>query len=568
MKQNKSQPKPIRKVVLKDCDIFLKGDWLYEEAKGSVPARRFAYASEVTDSLVDMDTGKVLLEISFLTVGGKMTILIPRGDLMPNKLVGYLDVGMDVGKHVVDRVARFLLAQEKELTPSHSHDTLGFTEYDGKLVYRLQNAVGIRSTYTGDFDLEPKGDLKGWQQVIETEVLGTPNLELALALGLAAPVTSFIASFTNLDVILFHLVSDSTKGKTTAGMLAVSAFGNPMPGKRGLLLNWDGSNVAVTGPFRNVHGVPMVLDEASLHDSKSFTKQIYRLANGVDKSRLDQSGGTTATATWSGAILSTAEHSLLDMSNQNIGLRVRLFEIANREWTRSAANAKALQAGLLQNHGVAGLAFVRYLMKQGPEKVAELWSEWSAKLNESGTGKDPFSERVADKLALVAVAAQLAQESIVPGLNVQTIVDCLAEIANESGQNRDLAKSAYDWFWQCVTQHYQKFVDGPNVPNNECWGKIDRQPGKTMREVYVLPKIFRELLFEGGFQDSKVILQEWKRRQWLDAEKGKMTREKVITPRTPGQDVLVVRNVCDPPKEVEKRRISKKVSKALFDELD
>jgi putative DNA primase/helicase len=175
---------------------------------------------------------------------------------------------------------------------------------------------------------------------------------------------------------LFTFTVTVLKGKTTALQVAISPFGLPNSKKSGSLLkDWNGTPNAIMGHFRDIHGLPMALDEASTEDG-DFSKFVYLLASGKDKNRMNKEGEMTRTAEWDGVILSNAEHSLKSKSKQNIGIQMRLFEIGNVSWTQSAENADALKAGVLNNYGHAGPLFVEHILRVGKAEVIRKWQYW------------------------------------------------------------------------------------------------------------------------------------------------------------------------------------------------
>ncbi|MCM3590136.1 DUF927 domain-containing protein [Brevibacillus borstelensis] len=56
------------------------------------------------------------------------------------------------------------------------------------------------------------------------EVLGHIPLEFALVCGFASPLISLIARFVDIEVLLFHLFGDTSRGKTSAMRVFVSPF--------------------------------------------------------------------------------------------------------------------------------------------------------------------------------------------------------------------------------------------------------------------------------------------------------------------------------------------------------
>jgi putative DNA primase/helicase len=305
----------------------------------------------------------------------------------------------------------------------------------------------------------------------------------------------------------------------------VSPFGLPSRKEGGLILKWNGTSNEIEGQLANNHGLPIALDEASMNRMKDYTEMIYVLAEGSEKARMTKELTMRERRRWSGFVFSTAEHSLHTKSNQNTGLKVRLFEIGNRFWTKSAENSKRLTFGLLKNYGHAGPMFVQYLLTIGKERVLETWRKWAKTCFERMEIKDPFSHRIADKLGLIMATAELVNERFDFTLNLDAILGMLLEIEQQTAGMRDVGANAYNYFKQMVIQHRSKF-EGEFFRENgyECLGRITRKGNEI--EVSMLTQPFRQWMAEGGFEDVDVILQNWKEKGYLDHDKDKLTRKR------------------------------------------
>lgn len=479
----------------------------------------------------DMETNKVTLTIEYTYQGQDYTTIIARGMLTKRNFPQLLDIGVDVTESNVLDIIEFLRLQEQGISVTVNHSTLGFSAWQGKTVFKHHQAIGCESTYSGPLRIEPKGSYEVWLSLIQAEVIGNIPMEAALTIGLAAPLASLIGRVTGLEVLLFHLYGDSSKGKTTAIRVSVSPFGYPHTQEGGLIHTWNGTQNAILAPLRNNHGVPMAFDEASML-SRDFTNLIYMLASGQDKARLTKEAELRDQAQWSGCLLSTAEHSLFAKSNQNVGIQMRLFEIGNVTWTRSAQNADALKEGLMQNYGHAGPMFVKYLMSLGTEALVERWRRWQQTILQELDSTDPFSSRLADKVAVLVATAELANESLMLGLNVASIQNMLTDTVTNSGEGRDLATKAYEVFQETLARYEANFAaDSQEFTPRELWGKIIEPQGTRPRQVFILPNVFREWMDDAGFEDVNVVLGLWRERGWLDCSDDKhLTRQKAVRP--------------------------------------
>ena len=100
--------------------------------------------------------------------------------------------------------------------------------------------------------------------------------------------------------MLWNCVGNSSGGKTTAAMLAVSAFGNPHISTDGLVQSFNGTGNALQAILAGNFGVPIAFDEVSISTfgKQTLTSFIYKLAQNRDKARLNKESKLISTDSW------------------------------------------------------------------------------------------------------------------------------------------------------------------------------------------------------------------------------------------------------------------------------
>lgn len=511
-----------------NCPYYVDSGYVLKRTQSGPP---FIICKRIEISRItrDIDSGEVKLFLSFDLGSQSHTTQISRGQLTRRHISELLRLGLDIPEHRASDIFEWLHYQEKSLEIEQVHSSIGFGMHNNQNIFKLYTTIGCNSKYQGELNLRPKGSFEGWKSIIYDSVIGHTPLELALVLGLAASVSSVIANETGLEVILVHLYGDSSQGKTTAARLAVAHFGYPHISNGGLIKTWNSTSNALLAQLRNINGVPIAIDEASMHDG-SFHNFIYLLAGGKDKDRLDKDGALRKAGWWQGLILSTAEHSLLNKSSKNTGLRMRLFEFANTLWTTSAENAEAINHGLLDNYGHSGPVFINYLMGIDVDDILAYWKEWKNYIYSQVQCPDQFTSRLTDKLAVFMVTASYANEALELTLNIDEILQLLLEYIHDVGTNTDLGESAYIYFMQTVVRYRSRFQDGSvdSQSMNEIWGKIHLK-NDEITEVSILPFQFERLMSEGSFEDCQVILTKWRDKGILRSDNdGRYTRKRAI----------------------------------------
>jgi putative DNA primase/helicase len=361
---------------------------------------------------------------------------------------------------------------------------------------------------------------------MDDEVIGNTNLELALSLGFSAAVVGMLSTIKDVDTLIMHICGKSTRGKTTAAQLAVSPFGRPSKTLKGLIKSWNATGNAVVSYLRNNHGVPIVLDEASMSNLKDFTTLIYTFAENREKDRMTKDGGLREQGDWSTTIISTAEHSIFQKTNANEGLRVRVFEFANTTWTTSGKNADELKRRLLEHYGYAGIAFVQYLQSLGVEEVERRCNQWKVTCEETLSHSD-FITRVSEKFGLILATAEMVNESLNLGLDLESMIERLYEVEQEISVERNQSDKAYQFMLEQVIQNYECFLSNDRLfKGNQCWGVIKYETEQI--EVSIFKNQFNRLMKEANVSDPKVVLEEWREEKRLKTEPNKFSNRRKV----------------------------------------
>ena len=138
-----------------------------------------------------------------------------------------------------------------------------------------------------------------------------------LALSLSSVLLGYVGEELSLDTQIVHLYGNSTTGKSTALKLAISLFGYPDVKKNGLFSTLDATENALIKQLEGIRGVPFAFDEISMSENKNFTEMIYKIANGVDKARLNKNSEQVKKEPWLTTIMSNGEKSLVGSANEN-----------------------------------------------------------------------------------------------------------------------------------------------------------------------------------------------------------------------------------------------------------
>ncbi|GEM_PF-772902 len=528
------KPKDTDEVQLGQFILRDKSLYIIKDTKDGKEKVFLANASKIKSITRTMETGQLMLEIEYFSFDRWETLKIPRGKLVRTELSYLLDKGMDVAGHKMQPVFQFLDFHEKSIKPTYVHQKLGWMQFQKDTLFRLNEAIqgnGRFSTYEGKYSIQPKGSEDEWKTIIQKDVIGHMALETVLAASFAAPVAAWLnlEQKGDVDSLLISLVGNSSSGKTTAAILAVSPFGNPNISQDGLIQSFNGTINALQAAIAENYGVPIVFDETSMHTmgATNLTSFIYKLAQNKEKARLNKESELKDHQAWCTVIFFTGEGSILKQAKNNEGLSVRLFEFKNIKWTDDADHSERIKVGLLNNYGYAGATFVEHLIHCGVDAIEEKWSEYKTLMLEK-MPETKFKTRISNKFAIILTGAYFANEALDLSLSIDGIADFLVEQELDSMTNRELAPRFYDLLRQKIIQYRKHFKVNNNYTgeNQEIWGIIETKNKKTY--CYILNQKYEEIAAELGFTDANILLEELKKMDVLKHDGNKLKTKKVV----------------------------------------
>jgi putative DNA primase/helicase len=485
----------------------------------------------------NLDDKSVTAQIGYFHLNEEEYLLAKREDYINiQNIVKFQAQGLDVMHTNVKDVVSHLRNEEIIAPKRYQHSKLGFDTYDSKMVFKHHKCIGLgfESTYNGNYAIKPKGSKEQWLKLFKQEVQGHAPLELICIISLSAAIVGYIGEFFGLDTIICHLTGNSTTGKSTAMKLAISMFGYPDVKENGLFTSYNSTANALIKALAGIKGIPVAFDEISMANTRDFNNLVYKLANGVDKNRLNKNSELRHKDTWLTTILSNGEEPIIQ-SSSNTGLYNRVFEFDNIGWTKDSRNAEMIKQVILRNYGHIGTEFVEYVMSKGRKSIIEVYRNWKQKVKEvfkQHNIKDNYTDRRVNNHAIFLTTAALFEQAFDLKLGMNEIIDLLIRIEKDSIENRNFDKTAIDYIHNFISMNidkfdlYTRFVKYEFQPaKKEYWGKITVRESNI--EVEINPLILEESLKKGGFRSSKVVLKELRDKGYLDHEKDKLYRKRL-----------------------------------------
>ena len=476
------------------------GDW---EADDSGIFKKNGYNDEVAcphpimpvERLVNIDTGEEKLQLAFRKGTIWRKIIVSKTVLASsNKVTELAGSGIAVTSQNarafiqyisdMENMNYYLIPEKKSIGRFGYIPDEGFSPFvDGLIFDGDANFKAMFQT------VRSRGSETKW---LETAA-EVREMSTTVKIILAASFASVLLEPLNCLPFFVHLWGvDSGTGKTVALMVAASVWGDPAVGA--YVKTFDGTVVGMEKTAAFLNNLPFCLDELQLaKDSKGRTTfDVYKLAQGVGRTRGNRSGGVDLTPTWRNCILTTGESPLTGTAS-GAGAVNRVIDIECKSAQAVIKDGMRISGAVKRNYGFAGRKFVERLYQPGViDQVSERYRELFRILSDRDT-----TEKQAMAAAAIIMADELACQWIFSGqqpLTIEQVSEFLASKAAVSAGDRGY-KYLCDW----VTQNSNKLCGRSENPNIEVLGALE--DGRA----YIIRSVFERILQDAGYSTAAMI---------------------------------------------------------------
>lgn len=476
------------------------GDW---EADDSGIFKKNGYNDEVAcphpimpvERLVNIDTGEEKLQLAFRKGTIWRKIIVSKTVLASsNKVTELAGSGIAVTSQNarafiqyisdMENMNYYLIPEKKSIGRFGYIPDEGFSPFvDGLIFDGDANFKAMFQT------VRSRGSETKW---LETAA-EVREMSTTVKIILAASFASVLLEPLNCLPFFVHLWGvDSGTGKTVALMVAASVWGDPAVGA--YVKTFDGTVVGMEKTAAFLNNLPFCLDELQLaKDSKGRTTfDVYKLAQGVGRTRGNRSGGVDLTPTWRNCILTTGESPLTGTAS-GAGAVNRVIDIECKSAQAVIRDGMRISGAVKRNYGFAGRKFVERLYQPSViDQVSERYRELFRILSDRDT-----TEKQAMAAAAIILADELACQWIFSGqqpLTIEQVSEFLASKAAVSAGDRGY-KYLCDW----VTQNSNKLCGRSENPNIEVLGALE--DGRA----YIIRSVFERILQDAGYSTAAMI---------------------------------------------------------------
>ncbi|NDY58958.1 DUF927 domain-containing protein [Desulfovibrio sulfodismutans] len=306
-----------------------------------------------------------------------------------------------------------LITTKPGLFQIDNHKNFAFVTPDGKSYSDNNHQVELspNERITAPYSC---GSFEGWKDAIRTATTapGCPHF----ALGVMAAFVGPILSIAKLDTCGINLSGFTSKGKSTAQMLAASAWSTPKLGC-GLFQSMRTTDNAVELLATKANGTVLLLDDIAHIDGRDLGAMIYTLSSGSSKSRMTQLSTLQSRQTWNTFAIFSGEKSLEEKiksagGSWQAGMSVRFPDVDVTDVNEKLTNETMRSINsIAENYGHAGHKFIEAIFNNGlHHKSSELKQTILNAARHLANSEESQLIRAAIPFALIQIAGNFAKE--------------------------------------------------------------------------------------------------------------------------------------------------------------
>lgn len=444
--------------------------------------------------LRNIDTGEEKVNLAYRSRGIWHEIIVSKEVLYNARNITQLvKCGVDISSETAkDMVSYFqeIEAINRDILPlKKSVGRLGFIKDEGFSPY----VDGI--TFDGDQNygrmfnaVHSEGDFQTWIDIAAECRQKSVTAKIFLAASFAA---ALIEPLGGLPFFVHLWGVDSGTGKTVALMLAASVWGNPEIGEYIQTFNSTEVGHEKTAAFLN--NLPFLIDELQLSkDSHGRSRfDVYKLAQGVGRTRGTKTGGIEKTPTWRNTILTTGESPIVHGS-AGAGAVNRVIDIECSADHAVISDGMRVSGIVKKNYGWAGKMFARRLTEPAILNAAmEIYNDYFKELCEGDT-----TEKQAMAAAMILTADLMITPLFFDGDEPLTVKEISQFL--KSKESVSAGERGYQYICDWVAANSKRFSYGEEN-TGEVYGTI------VDDVAYIIRSKFSDAMQKQGFDERAVL---------------------------------------------------------------
>lgn len=477
------------------------GDWEADDGGirrnfGGVDCVACPHPVMPVERLVNIDTGEEKLRLAFRKGAVWRRCIVEKRTLASaNKVTELAGIGIAVNSETARNFVRYIGDLENlnyDIIPERkSIGRFGYIAGEGFSPYVDGLIFDGDANFTAMFQtVHERGSFEKWRQMAAEVRAMSVTAKIVLAASFASPLLQPLGCLP----FFVHLWGvDSGTGKTVALMVAASVWGDPAVGS--YVKTFDGTAVGMEKTAAFLNNLPLCLDELQLaKDAKGKTNfDVYRLAQGVGRTRGNRSGGVDKTPTWQNCILSTGESPLTGQAS-GAGAVNRVIDIECKANSVVITDGMRVSGAVKRNFGHAGKAFVEKLYAAGDDVPQEIHDRYQV-LFKTLAAQDT-TEKQAMAAAAIVLGDELACRWIFGGTEQPVTMEQISEFLT-SRAAVSAGERAYKYLCDWVSQNSNKLTG--KTDNGDVLGTLDGC------RAYIIRSVFERVLQDAGYSMKATI---------------------------------------------------------------
>ena len=477
------------------------GDWEADDGGirrnfGGVDCVACPHPVMPVERLVNIDTGEEKLRLAFRKGAVWRRCIVEKRTLASaNKVTELAGIGIAVNSETARNFVRYIgdlenlnydiIPERKSIGRFGYIAGEGFSPYvDGLIFDGDANFAAMFQT------VHERGSFEKWRQMAAEVRAMSVTAKIMLAASFASPLLQPLGCLP----FFIHLWGvDSGTGKTVALMVAASVWGDPAVGS--YVKTFDGTAVGMEKTAAFLNNLPLCLDELQLaKDAKGKTNfDVYRLAQGVGRTRGNRSGGVDKTPTWQNCILTTGESPLTGQAS-GAGAVNRVIDIECKADRVVIRDGMRVSGAVKRNFGHAGKAFVEKLYAAGDDVPQEIHNRYQV-LFKTLAAQDT-TEKQAMAAAAIVLGDELACRWIFGGTEQPVTMEQISEFLT-SRAAVSAGERAYKYLCDWVSQNSNKLTG-----KSETMDVLGALEGYR---AYIIRSVFERVLQDAGYSVGATV---------------------------------------------------------------
>lgn len=382
----------------------------------------------------DFETG--MEQISLYQKNGSISRRLPFSFMLSkqNDALRLKDIGAGINALVLAKLLKEIKDHYEEIPVQYTCQKIGWNDnaFVGAEIVGEQPYVLYKDEKSLEMSQDKEKALQKWTNLCSKIIKDNVYAQIVLAASFASALIKPL----NQKTIIINLCGKSSIGKSTFEALATSIWSKPEDSN--IYLTFEGTEFAIIARLNDNYGICVVIDDTSKGKLRDYTNFIYEIENSQSRDRLGKDHKPEPISYWNTSILLSSEISILDSCDKDKeGVLRRLYEfhLNQGDLTKDAQQSNEINSVIKENYGVAGLAFVHFIFDNGLQNdLEDMYSE-QLKITREKAGKSGIEQGMAERSAIILLAAQIANDALNLGFNLDSMANCLDQVVKDSVRN-------------------------------------------------------------------------------------------------------------------------------------